>query len=477
MARGEAKGKDGASVAAKGTLICGGLTLFLGFLGFVLAMSGINLTWEEAVLTKCGNDKDAFPDDCASMPSSSSASDSTTRRLSRNGGTSDRFLQIMESAAPRRSLSSLFVGTKICDDVCGTSEDVCKVDHKDETNAELLIDTTVTCTCVSNAQCMVSSAQKPLLTTGEFDVECSALATGVGDSECYGTAKTTGTATISFLTKRCCQDVCGIGNTLVHAKCSAESNTAMEECTCKISEYHSFDSHKEFCHDTFEEGTKVSQSVDREGYTGTVKCSVFQEKTWLNCGNQQSEMCGGPGSFRSSPDVQNGIGDLRLMGVAAGLMAMVGTTPPVIAAIAKLKGKESLETMCTMIGTCTTICFGFLGTAILSALLFTLGGFFQVTCVSLEESGLSDEIPDCNENCKLAFESLVETWCGMGQGLTNTSLVSGAASFFGLLTAIYSCISSCKKKKQAQVIVVQQAPSTVQTAVVPVAQAQIIKSK
>ena len=141
------------------------------------------------------------------------------------------------------------------------------------------------------------------------------------------------------------EGVCGMAN-LVHAKCSAESNQAIEDCTCQPSFYGG--PGEEFCHETADKGTKTRKDVDRDGHFSTIKCSLAKKaKKLQNCGLDQNEICGSPSAVRNDPIVQEGASNLRLMGVAAGLLAMIGTTPPVIAAIAKLQGKETLETTCT----------------------------------------------------------------------------------------------------------------------------------
>ena len=76
---------------------------------------------------------------------------------------------------------------------------------------------------------------------------------------------------------------------LVHAKCSAESNQAIEDCTCEPSYFGG--PGEEFCHETADKGTKTRKDVDL--------WSLFNNKMLLaknlqNCGLDQNEMCRSP---------------------------------------------------------------------------------------------------------------------------------------------------------------------------------------
>ena len=121
------------------------------------------------------------------------------------------------------------------------------------------------------------------------------------------------------------------------------------------------------------------------------------------------------------------------------------------------------------------LCFFFGG-------LFLLGALFSMGCSSMEELLAQDGTvgDECNKNCKAALDSYVVTWCDLGQGLSRTSTICAMAAFFGLMTAIYSCISHCKRRKQVQpqVVIVQQ-PQQVQQmpmGVMPQAQGVVVQS-
>jgi hypothetical protein len=479
MARGQAKGKDGASIAAKGTLVCGSITLFMGFLGMVMALSSIRLKYDDAALRQCGNDPDAFATVCKEMPNRANTS-IYRRRLDANAGTHDGLVQAMESlratvegtataAQQQRRKLNWFSkeGSVTCDKMCdpydsffgqGEVANVCSVDHKLSNSGR---DETVVCTCIPDVNCSSANGQS---STAFSELKASCGTAPVNNDGCFGPKLPS-----NGFTKACCEGVCGGMNDLVHAKCYADADDDLiEECTCKMR----IGNHVgDYCPDVGGIKTTLDANRGGYGYSSKIMCTHQTEKKWANCGLLQEEMCAKPWADRDSAEEKSGMRQLRNAGMGAGFMAIFGTLPPIIAAIAKMKGKESLETTCTMVGAFSSICCGFCGTAALSAWLFLLGALFSMGCNSMEELLEQDGIvgDECNENCKTALDSLVGTWCDLGRGLSTTSTMCALAAFFGLMTAIYSCISHCKRRKQVQpqVIIMQQPQQVQQVPMMP----------
>jgi hypothetical protein len=214
---------------------------------------------------------------------------------------------------------------------------------------------------------------------------------------------------------------------------------------------------------------------DFSGYDQYTCCTSGTDPSMANCGQNQADMCDAMDS--SSTDVKAVIGMVANVSMASAGLAILGVLPSLVGAIAKIKGNEQLENICGGMAILTTFCCGFLLSVALAAGVFMLGGAIGVACDEWTTT-LDEHEPTgagCNKNCYEAIEAVVAGFCNVGSGMSTSAIMCFVTSTFGLLTAVYTCIGFCQKKKQVQpaggtVVVVQpqvqQQPAGIQMATV-----------
>ena len=451
MARGKAKGKDASSMSGKCTLGAGGVTVLVGLIGVIMAAASIKLTYDTDKINKC---KDKVVSSCSrrSLSDVSVNSEWTDDFFSAIGVPEYRklFGSLDSSSASVAAAVGMWGG-------CGSVDELCSVntDGKKENKAKNSIDCKATCqssdynTCTANA---------------------------MDDEACYGVVRAKDARSDSD--KSCCAGICGnYQNTLKKAHCSAESGVYTETCYCEMKALSTLGDGAcdTASKDTFQE-TERKDATGKK--VGTTKCKWTSESSVMgsgNCGFTQEQLCGG----MEDATTTQVIGAISQYAIIAGLIAAAGVLPAIIGAAAKLKGNEQLETMCGMIGAFSTLCCGFVVAGGISAYLFVVGGFLGAMCTQWKDtmSEYSEVSAACNDECHSALLSVVDSFCNLGSGISGTSMVCLLASMCGLITAIYSCIGFCnRRKQQAQVVIIQQggAAPVAQAPVAQVVPAQVV---
>lgn len=446
MARGKAKGKDASSMSGKCTMGAGGVTVLMGLIGVIMAAASIKLTYDTDKINKC---KDKVVSSCSrrSLSDVSVNSEWTDDFFSAIGVPEYRklFGSLDSSSASVAAAVGMWGG-------CGSVDELCSVntDGKKENKAKNSIDCKATCqssdynTCTANA---------------------------MDDEACYGVVRAKDARSDSD--KSCCAGICGnYQNTLKKAHCSAESGVYTETCYCEMKAPSTLGDGAcdTASKDTFQE-TERKDATGKK--VGTTKCKWTSGSSMLesgNCGFTQEQLCGG----MEDATVTQVIGSISQYAIIAGLIAAAGVIPAIIGAVAKLKGNEQLETMCGMVGAFSTLCCGFVVAGGISAYLFVIGGFLGVMCTQWKGTmeQYSEVSASCNEECHSALTSVMDSFCNLGSGISSTSTVCLLASMCGLITAIYSCIGFCnRRKQQTQVVIIQQGGAA------PVAQAQVVQAQ
>jgi hypothetical protein len=456
MARGKAKGKDAASMSGKCTMGAGGVTMLLGLIATIMAGVSIKLTFNTEKLNKC-RDK-VYPSGCSRRALSEVSAGAHTNSI--NSKWSAEFLSAVGVKAPEnRKLFAWDVGFNTnavssgagCGGLYGN--DICAV----KTDGDMSSKAKNSVTCKDTKTC-----------SGSYNT-CKSPGLPAGDN-CYGTVRAKDDRDHNGYDKTCCAGVCGTSNDLKEADCSAKDGAYTEICQCKVSKLS--DDGDGMCDtattSTFQETEHKTTAGVKIGVTKCKWTSGSSASAGGDCTFTKDDLCQG----MDNPTVTQAIGNISMMGVIAGLVATAGVIPAIVGAVAKLKGNEQLETMCGMIGAFTTLCCGFLISGAISAYLMFVGGFLSALCTTAEGNiaEYSSVTSECNTECRDALISTVDSYCGLGRGLSSTSIVCFLACFCGLITAIYSCIGFCnRKKQQQQIVIIQQGgPPVANAQVVPV---------